>query len=115
MVLHLADISQMSSKLVRIAPSSRGAHSIPRIGFKSRQTPNFGMPYARKPYRPIRPLRVNNGSPARASECPVLGEEQTSILGSWRSAYSQERSFKILLKCAKLLLDLRIDSEPRWT
>ena len=39
------------------------------------------------------PLWVNNGSPARASECPLLGAKQTSISGGWRSAFSHKRSF----------------------
>ena len=38
-------------------------------------------------------LWVNYGSPAWAPECPVLGEEQTSISGGWRSAFSQEETF----------------------
>ena len=51
-----------------------------------------------------------------AFEGPELGGnsghvEEEALMAS----FSQERSFKILLKCAKLLLDLRIDSEPRWT
>ncbi len=35
-------------------------------------------------------LRVKNGSPAWASECPLLGVKQTSISGDWRSVHSQE-------------------------
>ncbi len=37
-------------------------------------------------------LWVKSGSPAWASECPLLGEEQTSISGRWMSAFSQNRS-----------------------
>jgi hypothetical protein len=38
-------------------------------------------------------LRVNNGSPAWASECPFLGVKQTSISGGWMSAFSQKATF----------------------
>ncbi len=38
------------------------------------------------------PLWVNSGSPAWASECPLLGAKQKSISGGWMSACSQERS-----------------------
>ncbi len=40
------------------------------------------------------PSRVKSGSPAWASECPLLGEEQTSISGGWMSAFSHKRTLK---------------------
>ncbi len=39
-------------------------------------------------------LWVNNGSPARASECLLLGVERTSISGDAMSAYSQTQTFE---------------------
>ncbi len=37
-------------------------------------------------------LWVNNGSPAWASECPELGEEQTSYSGGCMSVHSQKET-----------------------
>ncbi len=39
-------------------------------------------------------LWVKTGSPAWASECPLLGVEQTSISGGWMSACSQEETVR---------------------
>ena len=44
-----------------------------------------------QPYPVQWQLRVKCGSPAWASECPELGEEQTSISGGWMSATSHKR------------------------
>ncbi len=43
---------------------------------------------------PRLPLWVKPGSQRRSPECPKLGEEQTSISGGWRSAFSQKRSLR---------------------
>ena len=40
------------------------------------------------------PLWVSSGSPAWASECPVLGVERKSISGGWMSPCSQEATFR---------------------
>ncbi len=42
---------------------------------------------------PRLPLWVKSGSPAWASECPVLGVKQTSYSGGCMSPCSQERTF----------------------
>ena len=39
------------------------------------------------------PFGVITGSPARASECPLLGVKRKSNSGSWMSAFSQKRKF----------------------
>ncbi len=39
------------------------------------------------------PSRVKTGSPAGASECPLLGVQQTSNLGDLMSACRQTRAF----------------------
>ena len=39
-------------------------------------------------------LWVKTGSPAWASECPVLGGKRKSNSGGWRSAFSQEPTFE---------------------
>ncbi len=38
------------------------------------------------------PSRVKTGSPAWASECPLLGAKRKSISGDWMSVHSQYRS-----------------------
>ena len=40
---------------------------------------------------PRLPLRVKTGSPAWASECPVLGVERKSISGGWTSVCSHKQ------------------------
>ena len=41
------------------------------------------------------PRWVKSGSPAWTTECPLLGEEQTSISSDWMSAYSRKETFEI--------------------
>ncbi len=43
--------------------------------------------------QPGLPGWVKSGSPARASECLLLGVKRTSNWGGWMSAFSQERTF----------------------
>ncbi len=59
---------------------------------------------------PRLPLWVKTGSPAWASECPLLGVKQTSISGDWMSAFSQKEKSVLPDGCKEIQFPWRWDS-----